>query len=138
MAYMTQERKAKIVAAMKPIMAKYGIKGTFKCSTHAITFCIKSGKVDFIADMPDETIQYGRREVVDKDGLRKSYNFSVNPYWYHEHYTGISKEFLSEAVTAMKAAEWYDRSDAMTDYFDTAYYYHINVGSWDKPYDLTK
>ena len=28
--------------------------------------------------------------------------------------------------------------DAMTDYFDTAYYYGINVGQWDKPYELVK
>ena len=29
MAYMSQEKKAKIVAAVKPILKKYGIKGTF-------------------------------------------------------------------------------------------------------------
>jgi hypothetical protein len=25
----------------------------------------------------------------------------------------------------------------MTDYFDTAYYAHINVGKWDKPFVVT-
>ena len=29
-------------------------------------------------------------------------------------------------------------SDAMTDYFDTAYYVNIHVGKWDKPYELNK
>lgn len=138
MAWMNQERKAKIVAAMKPIMAKYGIKGTFKCDRSHITFRIKSGKVDFIGDMPDGQMQFGRWEKVDKDALRKSYNLDINPYWYKEHYTGTALAFLSEAVPAMKAADWYDRSDIQTDYFDTAYYYHIVVGSWDKPYILTK
>jgi len=37
----------------------------------------------------------------------------------------------------MKGDQWYDNSDAMTDYFDTAYYMDINVGQWDKPYVLT-
>ena len=30
---------------------------------------------------------------------------------------------------------WYDNSDAMTDYFDTAYYTHVSVGKWNKPYE---
>jgi len=32
---------------------------------------------------------------------------------------------------------WYDNSDAMTDYFDTAYYTNIRIGKWDKPYKFT-
>ena len=31
---------------------------------------------------------------------------------------------------------YYDNSDAMIDYFDTAFYVHINVGKWNKPYVL--
>jgi hypothetical protein len=30
--------------------------------------------------------------------------------------------------------EWFDKSDIMTDYFHTAYYYDISIGQWDKPY----
>ena len=138
MAYMSQDRKAKIVAAMKPIMQKYNVKGTFKCDRHSITFRIKSGSVDFIGDMNPNRIDLLNPHKVDYEPLREKYNLDINPYWYQEHYTGTALAFLSEAVPAMKAADYYDRSDAMTDYFDTAYYYHINVGSWDKPYDLTK
>jgi carbamoylphosphate synthase small subunit len=133
MAWMNQERKAKIVTAMKPIMRKYGIKGTFKCDTRSITFTIREGAVDFIGDMQDTP-----SHRVNRDNLRTRYNFSVNPYWYNEHYTGTSKDLLDEVMTAMKGADWYDRSDIQTDYFDTAYYYDVNVGSWQKPYTLTK
>ena len=45
---------------------------------------------------------------------------------------------LKEIKKACLAADYYDNSDAMTDYFDTAYYYDINVGQWDKPYVLEK
>jgi hypothetical protein len=132
-AYMNQERKAKIVAAMKPIMSKYGIKGTFKCTNSSITFTMREGSVDFIADMVEE--QHGN--TIDKNKLRERYNFSVNPYWYNEHYTGTAKELLDEVLTAMTAADYYDRSDISSDYFDTAYYFNIHVGNWEKPYKVT-
>jgi len=37
-------------------------------------------------------------------------------------------------IAAMKGTKWYDNSDAMTDYFDTAYYLSLKVGQWNKPY----
>ncbi len=70
--------------------------------------------------------------------MRKHYELQVNQYWIDEHYTGVSLEFLNKVKGAMMAADYYDRSDAQIDYFDTAYYYDINIGSWDKPYNLTK
>jgi len=133
-AYMNQEKKQKIVTAMKPVMRKYGIKGTFKCDRYSITFRIREGSVDFIGDMKGE--QHGR--TIDKAGMRTSYNLDINPYWYHEHFDGVTKQMLDEVMDAMMAADYYDRSDIQTDYFDTAYYYNVKVGSWDKPYTLTK
>jgi hypothetical protein len=62
----------------------------------------------------------------------------VNPYHFQNHYDGVAKEFLTEAFQALKAADWYDESDAMTDYFNTAYYVDVNIGKWDKPYILEK
>jgi hypothetical protein len=59
---------------------------------------------------------------------------TVNKYWYQDHYDGLAQAFIAEAITALQSAGWYDRSDAMTDYFDTAYYIDINIGRWDKPY----
>jgi hypothetical protein len=34
--------------------------------------------------------------------------------------------------------DWYDNSDAQTDYFEMAYYIEVNIGKWDKPYILAK
>lgn len=138
MAHMTQDMKAKISGLVKPVLAKYGVKGSLSVRNHmTIVLTLRSGKLDFIADMPDETIQYGERKAVDKDEMRKRYHVQVNPYWYHEHYTGQSLAFLSEAFAALKGADWYDKSDIQSDYFHTAYYYDLNVGGWDKPYTLT-
>ena len=133
MAYMNQEKKQKIQNALKPILAKYGMKGTLKVRNHhAITLTLRQGPIDFIGDLK------GDRLAVSKDEARKRYELQVNQYWIDEHYTGVSLEFLKQVKQAMMAADYYDNSDAQIDYFDTAYYYDINIGAWDKPYTLTK
>ena len=122
MAYMNQEMKSTISKNLKPVLKKFGVKGTLSVSNHStIVLTLKSGKIDFFAD-------YGDREDARKFGI------DVNPYWFHEHFTGKSKQFLTEAFRALKSANWYDDSDIQTDYFNTAYYFRINVGKWNKPY----
>jgi hypothetical protein len=106
-------------------LKKFDVKGTLSVSNHStIVLTLKSGKIDFFAD-------YGDSEDARKFGI------DVNPYWFHEHFTGTSKAFLTEAFRALKSADWYDESDIQTDYFNTAYYFRINVGKWNKPYILS-
>ena len=137
MAYMNQERKATIAKAVNPILAKYGMKGSLSVRNHStIVLTLASGSIDFIGDLNDERFLLQRTsEEIDK--LRKDYILDVNPYWYHEHYTGTALSFLSEVIPALKSADWYDRSDGMADYFDIAYFFDIHVGKWGKPYTLT-
>jgi hypothetical protein len=114
MAYMNQEKKAKIAAKIKPLLKRYGLKGSLAVRNHStIVLNLKSGKIDFGGD-----------------------RIQVNTYWAHEHYTGIAREFLVQAIKELKSADWYDESDAQVDYFNTAYYVDINVGQWNKPYEL--
>ena len=116
MAYMNQQMKATIAKNLKPVLKKFGVKGSLSVRNHStIVLTLKSGKIDFFAD-------YGDREDARKFGI------DVNPYWFHEHFTGKSKQFLTEAFNALKSANWYDESDAQVDYFNTAYYFRINVG----------
>jgi hypothetical protein len=133
MAYMNQEKKATIAAQAKPILKKYGIKASFAVSNHSsIVVNIKSGSLDFIGNynQAQQNKAHGETPNVAKDYM------SVNPYWYQEHFTGKVKEFFDELLVAIKSADWFDKSDAMTDYFHTAYYFDINVGRWDKAYEL--
>lgn len=137
MAYMSQERKAKLLPALKAVCSKYGIKASYAVRNHStLVISVKQGKLDFIKNFNDESIARDpcgtRRIHVAKDYL------DVNPYWFQEHFTGDCKAFLTELYAAAKGTEWYDRSDAMTDYFDTAYYIDVNVGGWNKPYALVK
>jgi hypothetical protein len=137
MAYMNQERKATITNSLKPILAKYGVKGSLSVRNHSsIVLTLKSGKIDFIANSNrvcgNDFYQVQRGFRPNTSGYDQ-----VNPYWFQDHYDGLAKEFLTEAFKALKSAGWYDRSDAMTDYFDTAYYVDINIGKWNKPYEVS-
>jgi hypothetical protein len=123
---MNQEKKAKIAANLKPILKKFGLKGSLSVHNHSsIVLTIKSGSIDFFTDS-------GNPEDARKFGIQ------VNPYWYKDHFTGQARAALSEIVPAMYSADYYDNSDAQVDYFDTAYYVHVNVGKWNKPYVFTK
>jgi hypothetical protein len=138
MAYMNQERKARIANNLKPILAKYGVKGSLSVRNHSsIVLTLKSGKIDFIENFikADADKPYAKNMTAEQIAyIRKNQSLDVNPYWFQEHFTGKAKAFLSEAFKALKSADWYDESDAMTDYFNTAYYVDLNIGKWNKPY----
>jgi len=140
MAYMNQERKAKIANVLKPVLKKYKVKGTLSVRNH-MTVCltIKSGSIDFIENLinNDSDLSCTRRMSAEQiESLRKNQYLDVNPYWFQEHFSGKAKLFLTEAMKALKSADWYDKTDAQIDYFDTAYYVDINIGRWNKPYVL--
>lgn len=138
MAYMNQERKARIANNLKPILAKYGVKGSLSVRNHSsIVLTLKSGKIDFIENFiqADTDKPYAKNMTAEQIAyIRKNQSLDVNPYWFQDHFTGKAKAFLSEAFVALKSADWYDESDAMTDYFNTAYYVDLNIGKWNKPY----
>jgi hypothetical protein len=133
MAYMSQEKKAKIAAMLKPVLKKYGVKGTLAVRNHStIVLNVKAGSIDFIENyLADGKCQ-------DESFVRRYGSIDVNPYWYQDHFTGKAKQFLKEAFACLYGADYYDNSDAMIDYFDTAYYVDVNIGKWNKPYELVK
>jgi len=112
MAYMDQERKSIIAANLKPVLKKYGVKGTLRVRDNSvIVLTLKSGKIDF-----------------------GSTRDQVNPYWFHEHYEGVAKDFLTEAFAALRSAGWYNNTRSEIDYFDIAYYVDVNIGKWNNHY----
>jgi hypothetical protein len=114
-AYMNTEIKNRIARNVKPVLKKYGMSGTLAVHNHSmIILNLRSGPIDFGSNYVEP-----------------------NPYWFHKHYEGVAKDFLTEAFDALKSADWFDKSDVMTDYFHTAYYYRINVGRWNRDYVLT-
>ena len=75
--------------------------------------------------------------------LNDGEHHQINHFYTTDFYGIENAKILDKVYRIMKVAPalnggkaWYDNSDAMTDYFDTAYYMHIEVGKWDKPYEI--
>ena len=131
---MNQERKAKITKMLKPILAKYKVKGSLSVRNHStIVLTLKSGAIDFIGNSNrvcgNDFYQVQRGFKPTTSGYDQ-----VNPYWFQDHYDGDAKAFLTEAFKALKSADWYDETNAMIDYFNIAYYVDVNIGKWNSPY----
>jgi hypothetical protein len=133
MAYMSQDRKRSLAPQIKAVLKKYGVKGSIAVHhSSGLVVNIKSGPIDFIRNVNEtmaNRLHISPHATVAKDHLQ------VNPYWYHEHYSGTAKAFLTELVAAMNVGN-HDRSDLSTNYHDVGWYIYINVGKWNKPYVL--
>ena len=142
MAYMSQEHKAKLAPTIKAICKKYNIKASLAVRNHS-TLClnIRQGDIDFIENFiqGDSDKSYAKRMSDEQIAyLRKNQSLDVNPYWYHEHFTGRARDFLSEVIPAMYGPDYFDESDAQTDYFHCSHYIDVNIGKWNAPYALVK
>lgn len=139
MAYISQEDKKKLAPAIKAVLKKYGVKGTISVhhkSTLVVT--IKSGILDLIGDYnrkidKDNEYSNGRLTGKSKGSLQLS-QYYIDNYALDETVRNLYKELFE----AMKGDLWFDKSEPMTDYFNTSYYLDVNVGKWDKPYIFEK
>ena len=126
MAYVSQDLKKKLAPKIKAICTKYGVKASLAVRNHSVLCLnIKSGKIDFLGN-------YAR----DNEYAKKYGHIDVNTYWYQDHFDGVARDFFSEVIPAMNVGN-HDRSDIQTDYFDVGWYIDVNVGKWNKPYELT-
>jgi hypothetical protein len=133
MAYMNQEKKARIATVIKPILKKYGVKATLAVRNHStLVLNVKSGSIDFINNF-NETVE--SRPGGFRNGSPAEKSLQVNPYWYQDHFTGKSKAFLSEVIPVMNTGN-HDNSDVQSDYFDVGWYINVNIGCWNKPYQV--
>lgn len=124
MAYISTKEVKAIREELKKAfpMFRFGVR---KDHYSSVSVTIKKGP-----ELPEEVFTHG-------EGYAQ-----LNQY-YPQNYGKFAKTFekIVEIVkTAPAKAEggraYYDNSDAMTDYFDTAFYMHFNVGAWNKPYEV--
>lgn len=134
---MSQEKKAKIAPKIKAILAKFKVKGSLAVRNH-MTLCLnlKSGSIDFIAN--SNTV-CGNSHYQVARGFKPSTSGydQVNPYHFKDHYDGKALAFMQEVFHAMNDGN-HDRSDIQSDYFDVGWYVDVNIGKWNKPYQLAK
>lgn len=132
MAYMSQERKKAFAPAIKALCKKYGFKHTLSVDHHStIELNIWKGKYDLLG-MYNEKLKADRNNK-DVEFHPATY-FEVQPYcrkWFNEELT----EFFNEAFKILNNGN-HDRSDLYTDYFDIGWYIDINIGRWNKSYQI--
>jgi hypothetical protein len=135
MAYMNQDRKARIAPAVKAILKRYGVKGTLSTDRNSLSLNIKSGTLDFIGDYNSAPRPY----YYDTSSRWESRgDIQVNNYHYGDHFASkVIKSFLREVLAALNDGN-HDNSDIQSDYFDVGWYVHVNIGKWNKPYVLDK
>lgn len=133
-----QEKRKQINA----LCIQYGVSATVSgANTSSVTVTIRKGKTDFLGNHVD-TVKANwvtnDQQIIDNAEwhVKRGY-FTCNHYYLDRQFSGDALEFLEQLLVILKIGH-YDNSNAMIDYFDTAYYIHINIGQWNKPYLLTR
>lgn len=135
MGYMSQEMKKKLAPGIKAVLKKYGCKGTIAVR-NGMTLCvnIREGAVDMIGEANEFGREYAEFRGQEFYEIKDCYQ--ANPYRpYDSADRFVSQKMLNELQQAMRGDLYYNNSDPMTDYFDSAYFMSINVGDWGKPYE---
>lgn len=138
MAYMSQENKKKIAESLKVALKGSGLKYTLSVHNHSsLVMKIKSGPVDFIANYVNAVMQLPRYANNPGGFQRPDGYMDINPYWYHEHFTGDVLKLVKSIVEIMNVGN-HDNSDIQSDHFDVGWYVNIHVGTWDNHYEVVK
>lgn len=123
MAYVSKEKKAILVAAVKAALPK-GWKVTFAVRHYSTIVCtIRSAPLDLSQEFPDQ-VHDGKLDYL-----------SIQPYHIRE--VAKRNQNLSLCLQRIMDAldtDNHDNSDAMTDYFDVGHYVDLRFGEWDKPF----
>jgi hypothetical protein len=100
---------------------KFGVKK--ESGGLAVRVTLKKGNVDF-SDIGD-------------NGYAQINQYHLGNYGDHRYlFEDIINVIKKAPGKADNGREWYDKSDAQYDHFDTAFYFNLEVGNWNKPYEL--
>ena len=119
MAYVSKEKKAKIVAAVKAAKLPKEWKITFAVDNHtSIVATIRQAPASVLDDYLGE---------LHSDGMPH-----VNEYHLDKLYKGKTLAALTKLLAALNTDN-FDHSDSQSDYFHVGHYVDISFGRWDKP-----
>ena len=129
MAYISAQDVGHIRNELKAAFPKWKFSVRKASGGLAVDVTILRGTVDFSENFTD-----GRRYC------------QVNQYWIDSHWTDMEanaalkkiNEIMHNAPGRNGGKAFFDESDAMTDYFHTAFYTHLTIGAWDKDYECVE
>lgn len=141
MAYMNQEKKSAIAAALKTVVPQ-GWKYTLRVQNHMeIVMVIREAPVDFLGLLIDKASKRldectGELRLEAEADLRYFRSLScleVNPHRLDETLEGDLPAIFRQIFTCLNLGNW-NRSDVQSDYIDVGHYVSLKIGEWDKPY----
>ncbi len=128
MAYIKTEEVSAIRNELKKRFGHTGLKFGVKKQHHSsVHVTIKAGPIDFSDIYRDH---YGSGDHYAQVNVYHLSNYGQHQPFFEE----VLKIIKTAPALAEGGREWFDKSDAMTDYFHTAFYINLNVGEYDKPY----
>lgn len=103
-------------------------------------FGVRKASGGLAVDVVIQRATYAFEDAFSKQGRRYA---QVNQYYIPQHFQDLEEQaFISRVNEIMHNAPgraggkvFFDESDAMTDYFHTAFYTHLSIGQWDKEYE---
>ena len=140
MAYISKEQIQEKRKQINTLCKLYGVSATVSgANSSSVTVTIRKGKIDFLGNHV-ETVKINwwvnsKQNVDNAEWHSKRGYIKCNPYYLDRQFSGDTLEFFNKVLAILKIGH-YDNSDAMTDYFDTAWYMHICIGTYEKPYQL--
>ena len=126
MAYMTQDKKRTIAAALRHVVPA-GWKYSLSVRNHStIIMQINAAPFDLIKAM-------AASEYFDPTTAT---HCDVNPYHVRAHCADECVADVLEAVLSALNTDNPDRSDSASDYFDVGHYVTLRIGAWNRPFAL--
>jgi hypothetical protein len=128
MAYISKEQVQEKTIKLKALNKEYGIKASFSGSnSSSLNLTIHSGSIDFFEYLAPEI----KRQCIEEE-----FDLQLNHYYLKDWFKDSkAKEYLLKAYSIMLEGH-YNNSDIQTDYFDVAWYNHMQIGRWNKPYEV--
>ena len=134
MAYMNQERKAKLAANLKKVVPK-GWKYSLAVDNYStIVMTISEAPVDILEAMYQFKLK-NPRHAGRFEPIEKRDHASVNPYWLDTQFEGVLLVTFKDILEALNDGN-HNRSDIMSDYHDVGWYVNVNIGKWNKPFKV--
>lgn len=119
MAYLSTDHVAQIRAKLKETFPN--VKFSVKKKDASLGVCVSVMSSEFTFS-----------DYLDERGYSQ-----VNEYRIENDFAGDERDFLlkvKEVIETGSDRKYYNNSDPMTDYFDYAFFYSINIGQYGKPY----
>jgi hypothetical protein len=131
---MGQDKKKEMAAALKIALKGTGIKYTLAVRHYStIVMNIKAAPVDFLQNY-NETVGEKTAHIYPPFQPAVKY-LQLNDFHYETQFTGKALEILKKIVPILHNGNG-NRADAYADYSDWRWHVDVNIGKWDKPFEV--